>query len=208
MQMSEPINEWQVFSIIEKNKIVKIIDMLDETVVKDQFRSTKIKNLEEMGFTHNQARNIIACFINFYLGLLYPDAIKKIISEIDVKEDVKRVIMETFDTVLENGDKVKVAITDKSERLGKFGHKHLYHFEAISEFRPIVANNTLQKLIVSIIIEGYSHDAAHSKATSINFQTDLAGFENLIEELNSQLKRIKTEISILQDKIGDDVVSV
>ena len=204
--MIEQTEELKVFSILDRKKISKIMDVLDESIVKDQFSSTKIKDLEELGFKHKQSRDILECFVNFYLGSQYHDEMKEIISQADVKEDMKQLIMETFEAVVEKADKTKIEIANKSESLAKFGHEHLYHFVVISEFRPLVANDTLQKMVMSIIIEGHAHNVDHTKATTINFQTDLTGFENLIQELNEQLKRIKMEVKILEEKLGDDVV--
>ena len=202
------MDELQVFSILDREKLFKIMKIFDESIVNDQFRSPKINNLKELGFTHKQSRDIIGCFFNFYLGLQHPDEIRGVINQVNIKEDTKQLIMEAFEAVIEKGDKKMVEIAEKSDILGKFGHEHLYHFQAVPEFRPILVNNKLQKMIMSIIIEGYAHNADHTKVTPINFQTDLMGLENLIQELNKQLEYIRTGAKILKEKLGDDVVNV
>ena len=182
--------------------------IIDEDVIKHPFLVSRIRKLQELGFTQKQSRDIIGCFVNFYYGIQYPNDIKELISRADVNKDAKDLIHEIFELVIKKGDIAKVMLADKCENLSKFGHEHLYHFQAVSEFRPIIQNNKLQKVVMSIVLEGYAHDANHTKTTSINFQTDLEGLENLIDELNSQLKRIKTEVSALNEKLGMDIVTV
>ena len=198
----------RVFSILDKKKLFAILNVLDESVVKDQFHSLKIKSLEEIGLTNEQALDIIECFFNFYLGLRDPDKIRAIINQTDVKEDTRDLVLEAFDEVIKKSDKTKVDLAYKSGDLENFGHEHLEHLEVTPEFRPILVQGKLQKMITSIIVEGHTHDTNHTKTTPINFQISLAKFEALILELNQQLQTIKTEVLILEEKLGGDIVSV
>ena len=59
----------RVFSILDKKKLFAILNVLDESVVKDQFHSLKIKSLEEIGLTNEQALDIIECFLTFIWDL-------------------------------------------------------------------------------------------------------------------------------------------
>lgn len=204
--MIEQPQELQVFSILDKEKISKIMDILDESIVRDQFKSPKIKKLEELGFTNQQSRDILECFFNFYHGLVYPDLMMELINNIDFKDDVKKLVIETFEVIRKKGDKTKVIMADKAEQLEDFGHDHLHGFKAISEFRPIIENGELRKLITSIIVEGNVQNANHTKTTSINFQTNLENFEMLVQDLNEELKRVKTEVAALKEKLGEDIV--
>ena len=206
--MSEKLPALQVFSILDREKISKIMSVLDESIVTDQFHSPKLKNLERLGFTRKQSRNILECFFNLYRGLPHPDETKEFVNSLDIKDDVKQLIIESFEAMMERTDKTKVDIAITCEKLENFGHDHLHDFEVSSEFRPITKNNKLEKMVMSIIIEGSIQDAKHTKVTPINFQVDLESFESIIQELNKQLKQIKTEIKILKEKLGDDVVSV
>ena len=60
--MIEKFPELRVFSVLDHEKLSKIMDVLDENILIDQFHSSKLKNLTEMGFTPKQSRDIIQCF--------------------------------------------------------------------------------------------------------------------------------------------------
>ena len=184
------------------------MSVLDESIVIDQFRSLQLKNLEKLGFTHNQSRDILECFFNLYRGIPQPDETKEFINSLDISDDAKQLIIESFEAIMKKTDKTKVDVTIAHEELKNFGHDHLHYFEISSEFRPIVKNNILEKIAMSIIVEGNVQNTEHTKTIPINFQVDLASFENIVQEFNNQLKRIKTEVKILKEKLGDDVIGV
>ena len=208
MRMSKPYSELQVFSTLDREKISKIIDVLDESIVRDQFNSSKIKDLEKLGLAHEQSRDVLKCFFNFYRGFQHPDKLKKFFNNLDIEDDMKQRIIETFEELREKADKTKVAVAVTSEKSGRFGHDHLHVLEVTSEFRPIASDDKLQKMIMMIIVEGYTQNTAHTKETPINFQIDLKSFEHLVQELNEHLKQINMEVKILQEKLGEDIVSV
>ena len=206
--MPKSYPELQVFSILDKEKISKIVNVLDESIVRDQFNSTKIKDLEKLGFTHEQSRDIIKCFVNLYHVLQHSDRLKKFLNDVDIKDDIKQRIVNACEVLKEKADKAKVAIAITSEEARKFGHNHLHSLEITSEFRPIVEDNKLQKIIMMIVINGSMQNTDHTEKTPIDFQIELKDFENLVQELDKELKQVKMEVKILQEKLGDDIVSV
>lgn len=197
----------EVFSVLDKKKLSMIMDVIDESIIKDPFRDQVISKLREMNFTQAQSHNIAECFFNFYLAIQYPDKLKEQINKANVKEDTKQLIMETFEQILKKGDKDVVTITEKAEVLALFGHKHLHKFGVISEFRPIVDNHKLQKVVVSVVVTGLAHESSSSPSTPINFQMKLGEFENFVRMLNERLGQIKMEVETLEQKLGGDVVS-
>ena len=202
------IESMEVFSILDKKKLSMIMDIIDEGIIKDPFHDSVMDNLEEMGFTQEQSRNIAECFYNFYLALQYPDKLKEQINKADVKEDTKQLIMETFEYILKKGDKDVVLITEKAEAVALFGHNHLHKFGVMSEFRPIVDNHKLQKMVVSVVVTGLAHESDRSPSTPINFQMKLNEFESFVRMLNERLEQIKMEVKTLEEKLGGDIVSV
>ena len=204
--MEEQLHELQVFSILDREKISKILNVLDESIVEDPFGSPKRKSIRELGFTDRQSYDILECFFNFYRGLQYPDKIKQFIVHLDVNKDVKQLMTETFEKVIKKGNSTKVIISNKSAILKNFGHNHLHHFNVTPEFRPVVVDGKLEKMVVAIVIDGEAQRAAHTEASPINFQMDLKHFEDLVGDLNKQLEQIKIEVKILKEKLGDNVV--
>ena len=201
------IEAMEVFSVLDKKKLSMIMDVIDESIIKDPFHDQVISNLKEMGFTQGQSQNIAECFFNFYLALQYPDKLKEQVNKVDVKEGTKQLIVETFEQILKKGDKDIVAITEKAEALALLGHNHLHKFGVISEFRPIIDNHKLQKMAVSVVVTGLAHESNRSPSTPINFQMRLGEFENFVRMLNERLGQIKMEVEILEEKLGGDVVS-
>ena len=206
--MSQYSHELEIFSILDKEKITKIIDLLDESIVKDQFRTPQLQNLEKLGFTEKQSRDIIQCFFNFYSALPYPDEMNSFIDHLDFDNNVKNLVKDTFETIKKNGDKSKVTVANRLNKLQHFGHDHLHGIEAISEFRPVMVDKKLQNITTAIVVEINLQNTDHTKKTHFTFQTDLEGFEHMMQELNKQLIQIKTERQIMKEKIGDDTVGV
>ena len=87
------------FSGLDRNAISKIIDAMDESMAKDPFNSTGMQSLEKMGFTHGQSRYIVECFFNLYCGLQNPEDFMRIANNLDVDDDAKPLIMETFEAI-------------------------------------------------------------------------------------------------------------
>lgn len=198
----------EVFSILDKKKLSMIMDVIDESIVKDPFQDHVISSLQEMGFAPVQSRSIAECFFNFYLAIQYPDKLKEQIDKVDIDEDAKRLIVETFEQILKKGDKDTVTMAEKAGALALFGHKHLHEFGIISEFRPIIDNHKLQKMVVSVVVTGLAHESSRAPSTPINFQMKLSEFEDFVRLLNERLEQIKMEVETLEEKLGGDVVSI
>lgn len=197
----------EVFSVLDKEKLSMIVGVMDENIIKDASRGPVIDSLEGMGFTQAQSHDIFECFFNFYLGLQYPNKLREQINNANVKEDTKQLIMETFEQILKKGNKDKVTLAEKTEILSLFGHEHLHKFGVISEFRPIIDNHKLKKVVVSVVVAGLAHKSDRSPSTEINFQMKLGEFENFVQMLNKRLEHIKMEVKALESRLGGDVVS-
>lgn len=198
-----------VFSTLDKGKLSMIMDVVDESIVKSTHRSRVKDRLRRMGFAPAQSGDIAECFFNFYLALHYPDELKEWINKANVNEYTKQLIMETFEEILAKGNKDAVAMTEKSDIMALFGHKHLHGFGVTSEFRPILDDHhKLQKMVVSVVIEGYTHDGGSTAPTPLNFQMRLDEFENFVRMLNKQLEDIRMEVKVVKEKLGGDVVDV
>ena len=196
----------EVFSILSKKKVVQIVSILDENIVKDPYDEKKIQELKKIGFTQRQSRNILEAFFNFYDALKYPERMREFIDQLKIDESTKQLIMDAFEMVLKKGDKSKVILTEKVENLKVFGHDHLHRLDAVAEFRPLTDGGKLQKIAVSIIIDGEIQNNAHANPKTINFQTDLTTFQTMVQDLNKQLDTIIIEINTLKEKLGDSVV--
>lgn len=197
----------EVFSVLNKEKISQISNMLDESIIADPFDNNKIQELKNLGYTQGQSDKILKVFFNFYDALKYPEKMREIINNFDVNIETKQLIMETFESVLKKGDKSKVLLVDKIEKLKHFGHDHLHYLDVAAEFRTIVNGGELQKITLSIIIDGEIHNK-HTNPKIINFQTDFVTFQNFVKNLDKQLDAITTEIKILKEKLGDDVIEL
>ena len=196
----------QVFSILNKEKISQILNILNENIIKDPYY--KIDELANLGFTKEQSLSILEAFYNFYDALKYPNRMEELISQLDIDDDIRQLIMETFEKIKEQGDKSKVIVTEKSEDLRIFGHDHLHRFEAIAEFRPLMDDNKLQKIVVTIIVDGETQNHPHNEPKRINFQTNFKQFQMIVEDLNKQLGNITMQISTLKEKLGNDIIDV
>ena len=196
----------EMFSVLNKEQISSIINILDENIIKDPTDSTILKKLEALGFTRKESSSILEAFFNFYLALPYPDRMREFINQLDISKDTRQLILETFEKIKEKGDISKVVTATQSEDLKIFGHDHLHNLQAIAEFRPVTFNNKLQKMVVSIIVDGEIQDNAHNKPKTINFQTDFKNFETMVQSLNKQLKNITSQIKILKEKLGSDII--
>ena len=181
-------------------------DILDDDILVDQFDNPKVKQLQDLGFTHKQSLDIVEGFYNLYRALTYPDRMKKFIAQVDINEDSRQLIMETFEQIMKKGDKSKAIIADKLEGLRMFGHDHLHRFEAVVEFRPITLDSKLQKIAVSVVLTGDIENNFHTKPQTIDFQMTFKAFERMMNDLNDQQKEITSQISILKERLGDDIV--
>lgn len=207
--MSKKADALYVFTDLNKKTVSKIINALDESIIEDQHRSPKLETLKNMGLTTSQSQDIMECFANFYIGLKHPDKIKKLInSKTNINEDTKQLINETFNKIIKKGNKTKIAIASKAVVLDDFGHEHLGRLGVEAEFRPVVIDGKLSKMVLAVVVEGYTHDDKHNRATTINFQISLAGFEELVNNLNMELQQIKSTAKMLQTKIGENIVSI
>lgn len=201
------IESMKVFSILDKKKISMLMDVIDESIVKNPSHDRVLGSIRDVGFTQAQAYDIAECFFNFYSALRHPDKLKEQINNTDVKADIKQLIVETFEQILEGGDKDMVAMIEEAEGLAMFGHNHLHEFGVASEFRPIIDNRKLQKMVVSVVVTGRVYESSDSPPTLINFQMRLGEFENFVHMLDKQLGRIKMEVKTLEEKLGEDIVS-
>lgn len=201
------IESMKVFSILDERKISMLMDVIDESIVKNPSHDRVLESIRDVGFTQVQANDIAECFFNFYSALRHPDKLKEQISNTDMKAEVKQLITETFEQILEEGDKDMVAMMEEAEGLAMFGHNHLHEFSAVSEFRPIIDNHKLQKMVVSVVVAGRVYESNSSPPTLINFQMRLGEFENLVHMLDKRLDHIKMEVRTLEEKLGEDIVS-
>ena len=74
-----------------------------------------------MGFTPAQSYDLAECFYKFCLALQYPDELKEQINKANIKEDTKRLIMETLKGIFAKHNK---DVTEKSGALAPFGCLH------------------------------------------------------------------------------------
>ena len=199
-------NALEVFAILDKQKIGKIMTVLDESIIIESLEGSRLTKLKNMGFTGKQAAAIMECFWNFYYGLRHPDKIKTIIEQQGLNDDTRKLILDTFYQVLKRGDKEKIRLNMKSETARQFGHAHLVQLEIMPEFRPIIIDGKLEKIIVSIVINGHTHDDQYHKIIPINFQIDIDKLKKLIHKFDNQIQEIETTIKALSTKLGRDVV--
>lgn len=208
MMSSKTYRGIKVFAELTKEDISQISNMLDENIIRNPFDSRKIQELKNLGYTQGQSRSILEAFFNFYDALKRPEQMREFISKLDVNKDTKQLINETFEMILKKGDKSKVILVEKIENLKQFGHDHLHRLDAVVEFRPLVDDDKLQKIVLSIIIDGEIQNNAHSNPKIINFQTDFVTFQTVVNDLNKQLDAITTKIKILKEKFGDDAIDL
>lgn len=204
--MSQQPKELEIFSILNKEKISKIIDLLDESIVEEQFDSPKLQDLEKLGFTNKQAEDILECFFNFYTNIEHYDLVMSVIDSSNLTSDTKSLTKNAYEEIRKRADKTKVKIFEEVTELEIFGHKHLHNLKVTSEFRPIVKNGKLERIVSSIVWEGSAQSKDHKTKTLINFQMNLSTFEELVKELNVDLENIKTQITTLKKQLGDNIV--
>lgn len=204
--MSSDPSELHVFSILNPEKISKIINLLDENIVEDQFRSPKLQDLKKLGFTIGQARDILECFFNFYISSDKHDEMITIIDNSSLTSDAKSLAKNAYEEIIKRADKTKIDILEKTADVETFGHPHLHAFKVMSEFRSIVKNGKIERIVNSIVVEGNVQSSDHQVKTPINFQMDLSVFEKFVKSLNEDLENIRNEITILKEQLGDNIV--
>ena len=204
---SEQFPGLQVFSALDHEKISDIMDILNENIVKrDSSTDVMFKRIQDLGFTTRQSSNIMMVFYNFYHALTNPNDMRKSIDQLEMSEDAKQLIQNTFERVRKKGNRSKVETALESRKMQMLGHGYLHHLEATAEFRPMTLDDKLQKIIVSVVVSGETHDGDFENPETINFQINFTDFKNMVEELNAQLEKITSQIKTLQEKLGDDVV--
>lgn len=191
---------------ITPDKLSKIMELMDETIVVDQLRSPKIQKLIAMGYTENQAEDIVTTFFNF-MRHIGDTRIITIIENSKLNETEKKLMKNAFEDMSKKIDKNKIDELEKQEEIEEYGHLHLHTLNAKLECRPMFTNDKKLKLIGSVVIEGEIQDSGHENPPiPINFQLKVSSFEELVGELTKELSMIKTQIKELKEKMGEDNV--
>lgn len=205
---SKPHSGLEIFSELKKSQLLQINRIFDESIIKDPLNNDKIQELKNLGFTKKQSMAILEAFFNFYDALKHSEQMKNFIEQLEINDNTKRLIMDAFEMVLKKGDKSKVILIDKAEQLKIFGHDHLRKLDAVAEFRPLTDDGKLQKVVVSIVLDGEIQNTNHVNPKTINFQTDFATFQTMVRDLNTKLNTMRIEINTLKKKMGDDIVEL
>ena len=197
----------QVFSELDKQQIANITNILDDSIVKERFSKSKIKEITDMGFTTKQAHDIIECYYNFYIGSQNPTGIQSIVNrQTNLTNKTKQQILELIDVVHKKADKQKINLEMECNEMQKFGHPHIFGLKSTLEFRPIIIKNKLEKMTVSTIIHFDTHDEGETSLTPLVFQTSTSNFKKIIQALNEQLTETEIVTQALSKKLGDDFI--
>ena len=204
--MSEEVYELLAFSGISDETMSKIVALMDETIVKDQLGTKKIDSLIQLGFPREKAHDIITTFFNFYAGLEFPDQVNAIIDNSSLIQKEKDLLKKSYETIKKRADKNYLDILRETKEIREFGHPHLHTLDMQTEFRPIIKNGKIVKMIPSIIVSGSAYDHSQEQGSAINFQVTPEVLESILQELNEGLEKVKKEISALKNQLGDNIV--
>ena len=204
--MSKSPKELEIFSVLNKEKISKIIGFLDESIIKEQLSDPQLQNLEKLGFTNKQARDILDCFFNFYAGIEHYDSILSLIDSSNLTSDAKNLAKNAYEEIRQHADKTKISMFKEIEQLEQFGHPHLHYLEVHTEFRPIIKNGKIERFAASVVFDGSAQNTDHDIKTPINFQMSMNRFKEFVKDLSNELEDAESKIASLKKQLGDNIV--
>ena len=202
--MSTPQEDLSVVGKIPKDKLLKLADMFDESVM------TKAPKLEEIrrviGGSKSDAKKVLTAFYNFVISKSDQSYIFDLINQLqNLTENEKIILKDIIEQIHNKVDHDKIVIQTGSELLKMFGHKHIRHVEMITEFRPISNQNRILKIIPAIVIDTPIFDRKGAEQR-VNFQMDLETAEEFVTQLSGRIDDLKRETQYMRDKLGSDIV--
>jgi hypothetical protein len=195
------------FSGLSEDKIKQISSLLDERVIDPTFSKMFInKIIQLIGCSEHIAEHIRICFYNFYNNVDSPKFIDDIIENSELNANEKNIIKETWATIQKNVDRKKIEMLETAIQLADYGHPHLHLFGAIPEFRPLLQDGKIIRMIPSVVVTGHVHGQNTEENEVINFQVTPEVLEDLIKDLENVLKDTKIQISELKKQLGDNII--
>lgn len=199
------ITPLSIFSVLTKDTISKIMNLLDENLVKDQRLTPKSDEIKKLGFTDAQLDDILECFFNFYVNIDNSDTIVGLINSSNIPENAKHLAKETFDEIKKRADKDKISTLENVTTLEDFGHPHLRNLTVVTEFRPLSKDGKIIKIVPSLVLAGETH-TYREKSHELNFQMNIKAAEMLIKALTEEVQTLKNEIAIFKKQFGENIV--